>query len=405
MPTRLLYLDDPRTLEFDAHIIGRHTLADGRRAVIFDATFFYPTGGGQEHDTGSLGDARVSDVVMGDDGNVLHIVDREVNGDTVHARIDRERRLAFMQHHSGQHLLSQTFEQVLGMETVAVNINIDNASTLDLNTNSLNAEQVARIENAANEIIYQDRAIKSYFVSEANLASVPLRRRPQVTGQIRIVEIESFDWSACGGTHCPRTGAIGVLKILKIERRNEKTRVYFAAGGRAFAFFQQYQNIVSQLTLAYSTAPENLVPAIERQRETLSQAQDALKEFQEQQLALHALNLTARAESLGTIRVIVSDEGERVVQDLRAIAGALQNEAGIVAILVTRAGGKLGLVVSSALDTGVNANALIRALLADCGGRGGGDAKLAQGGGAVSDEQIRALLANAKSRVESLRHG
>ncbi|MBI5301267.1 MAG: hypothetical protein HY868_03950 [Chloroflexi bacterium] len=403
MPTRLAYLDDPLTLEFTAHITGKTVLPDGRRAVVLDATYFYPTGGGQEHDTGTLGDARVTDVVTNDAGDVLHIVDREVNGDALPARIDRARRFAFIQHHSGQHLLSQAFEHELDLETVAVNINIDSASTLDLNTNAISAENLARVENFANVIIYQDRAIKSYWVSEANITSVPLRRPPKVTGQIRIVEIDQLDYSACGGTHCPRTGMIGVLKILKTERRNDKTRIYFAAGTRALEFFQQYQTIVTQVGLSFSTGPEGIVAALERQRDELRAAQTALAQFEEARLHNHTRELIAHAESLDALNLIVADEGERAAQAVRAIASALQNEPGIVAVLVTRAGGKLGVAVACAADTGVNANALIRALLADIAGRGGGDAKLAQGGGAASEEQIRALLASVKTRVAELR--
>ncbi|MBI5034887.1 MAG: hypothetical protein HZB51_30550 [Chloroflexi bacterium] len=393
MPTELAYQTDPFRWEFDAEIIEKTTLPDGRSGVVLPKTFFYPTGGGQEHDTGTLGDALVTDVLIDDAGTVVHVVDRDIMATTVHAKIDGGRRLAFMQHHSGQHLLSQAIVEALKLDTVSANINIDNPSTIDLET-PLDLD-VTPAENLANQILYCDLAIKSYFVDQAQIHTVSLRRPPKVSGQIRIVEIDGFDYSACGGTHCARTGMIGIVKVLRTERRAERLRIHFVCGERALKYFQSYQNIVTTVARQFDTGAEGIVQAVEKQKASTISMQKELEELRELKLILQAQQLVAQAENLESIKLITAAFRNRSPQDLRALAGQLQNEPSVVALLASYDGNKLSLVVSSA-DTHIRANDLIRKILAEIGGRGGGDAKLAQGGGAASEAQFAALFAKTK---------
>lgn len=399
MPTELAYHADPFCWEFEAEIIGKTTLPDGRWGVVLPKTFFYPTGGGQEHDTGTLGDARVTDVQIDDDGVVTHIIDRDLTATTVHAKIDSARRLAFMQHHSGQHLLSQAIVDALKLDTVSANINIDTPSTIDLET-PVDLD-VTPAENLANQIIYRDLAIKSYFVDEAQIHTVPLRRPPKVSGQIRIVEIDGFDYSACGGTHCTRTGMIGIIKVLRTERRAERLRVHFVCGERALKYFQNEHSIVTAVARQFDTGAEGIVEGVERQREALRASQKELQELQPLKLRAEAQQLVAQAEAFGSIKLVTASFRNRSPQELRALAGQLQNEAGVVALLAAYDGSKLSLVMACAAETHMNANDLIRKQLADMGGRGGGDARLAQGGGAISEEQFAVLFGKIKNYVHS----
>jgi alanyl-tRNA synthetase len=399
MPTQLLYHDDPFQLDFTARITGKTILPDGRIGIAFAQTYFYPTGGGQEYDTGTLGDARVVEVTIDDAGDVLHIVDRDVIGETVPARIDGERRRAFMQHHSAQHLLSHTFEHARDLETLSAKISIESPATIDLPAAQISESDLTRVENLANEIIREDRAIKSYFVAENEIGKIPLRRPPKVSGQIRIVEIDALDYSACGGTHCTQTGMIGVLKILRVEPRGDRTRIHFVAGQRALDYFQEEHAIVARLALDFSVAPKDILATVERQREALRAALAQIEELGAYKLRADAAQLIANAERIGTTRFVCEFLREQTIQQARALALILKNEANLVSVLATRDDAKIGLLVTCGEMTGVNANALLRKLLTDIGGRGGGDARLAQGGGAASDEQLRALLANARSRV------
>ncbi len=403
MSTELAYLTDPFQWEFDAEIIERVKLPDGRRGVIVPKTLFFPTGGGQEHDTGTLGDARVTEVTIDDAGTVVHIVDRDVTATRVHATIDRARRFAFMQHHSAQHLLSHALDDALKLETVSANINIDTPSTIDLAIGNRGDVDLTPGENRANALIYEDRAIKSYFISDDQIPTIPFRRPPKVSGQIRVVEIEDADYSACGGTHCTRTGMIGVVKIVKTERRAEKLRVYFIAGQRALEYFQNVHSSVTQLARQFDTNPEAVVEAVEKQRDALRAAQKELEELKAERVTLEVQRLVAHAQVFDSIKLVIASFRGRPPQELRALAMLLQNEPGVVAVLASYDGAKLSLAVACASDTGVSANELIRKQLAEIGGRGGGDAKLAQGGGAASEKQFAAFSARTEEYVRALR--
>ncbi len=403
MSTERGYQTDPFCWEFQAEITNRIALPDGRRGVLLAKTFFYPTGGGQEHDTGTLGDANVADVIADDEGNIVHVVDREPTGNAVPAKVDGARRFAFMQQHSGQHLLSQTFERELGLETVSAHMSVDSPSTIDLAASDVHADQIAAVERAANAVIYQDLAVKSYFVPEGRIAAVPLRRPPKVKGEVRIVEIEDYDYSACGGTHCTRTGMIGIVKVLKTERRGDKLRIYFAAGGRALQYLQDSYAILTRVAQLYNTSPESLVPLIERQLQAQQAQQKDLQEFQAMRLAMEASQLVARAEMFGAGKLVTANLRDRSPRDLRALASVLQNEPGVIALLASYDGEKLTLTVTCAPDTGVSANELIRKQLAEIGGRGGGDAQLAQGGGAAEEKQAESFFARTKEHIRALR--
>ncbi|CAG0969638.1 Alanine--tRNA ligase [Anaerolineae bacterium] len=402
MTTELGYFDDPLQLEFQATIVRKIALADGRAGIVLDKTWFYPTGGGQEHDTGTLGDARVSDVFFDDQGDVVHIVDHDIPAPIVVATIDRARRFAFMQHHSGQHLLSRAVEQVLGLETVSANINIDNPSTIDLSAHALSDADLVRAEDLANAIIYADRAIKSYFVEESQIHTIPFRRAPKVTGTVRVVEIDACDYSACGGTHCTRTGMIGVIKILRLERRGDKARIHFLAGERALKYFQNVHAIVTYAARVLDTNPDAIVETLTRQSESLRAAQKELEAHQADELILEAKRLVANAESFEAVKLVTIAFRHRAPQQVRALAIELQNEPGLIALLAAYDGAKVTLTVTCAADTRVNANELIRKQLAEIGGRGGGDARLAQGGGALSEEKFATFFANTKRYVSEL---
>jgi alanyl-tRNA synthetase len=192
---------------------------------------------------------------------------------------------------------------------------------------------------------------------------------------------------------------IGVLKILRVEPRGDRTRIHFVAGQRALDYFQEDHAIVARLALDFSVAPKDIFAAVERQRESLRAALAQIEELGAYKLRADAAQLSARAEQIGTTRFVCEFLREQTIQQARALALILKNEANLVSVLATRDDAKIGLLVTCGEMTGANANALLRKLLTDIGGRGGGDARLAQGGGAASDEQLRALLANARSRV------
>lgn len=406
--SQLLHFADPLYLEFDAQVVEFLRLPDGRSGVVLDHTYFYPTGGGQEHDTGALGAAQVLDVFKDEKrGVTVHVVDRSPGSGEVHAVIDRPRRLRHMQHHTAQHLLSHCCIQLLGLETVSANINGDTPSTLDLNANQVDREALLRVETLANQIIAENRPVRTYFVSPERLHTLPLRKPPKVEEDIRIVEIDGLDYSACGGTHVAATGSIGVVKILRAERVKDKTRLHFVAGSRAVEYFQMLHEIVGELAAGMSVHPQDLVTAVERQGEQLKAAQRELGRLQAQMTIAEARELYARAEVYGGYRLALGAFRGRTMNDLRALAKELRAMPGAVAILASEEAASeevnsVSLVVACAEDTGLSARDLLLRLLSEIGGKGGGDAVLAQGAGKIPAGQIAHLLGVARVMVEQL---
>lgn len=406
--SQLLHFDDPLCLEFDAQVVEILSLSDGRSGVVLDRTYFYPTGGGQEHDTGALGAAQVLDVFKDEKrGVTVHVVDRSPGSGKVHAVIDRPRRLRHMQHHTAQHLLSHCCIQLLGLETVSANINGDTPSTLDLNANHVDREALLRVETLANQIIAENRPVRTYFVSPERLHALPLRKPPKVEEDIRIVEIDGLDYSACGGTHVAATGSIGVVKILRAERVKDKTRLHFVAGSRAVEYFQMLHEIVSELAAGMSVHPQDLVAAVERQGEQLKAAQRELGRLQSEMIMAEARELYARAEVYSGYRLALGAFRGRTMNDLRALAKELRAMPGAVAVLASEEAASqevnsISLVVACAEDTGLSARDLLLRLLSEIGGKGGGDAALAQGAGKIPAGQIAHLLGVARVMAEQL---
>jgi alanyl-tRNA synthetase len=271
------YYKDSYTNRFKAVVIER-LVHDGRPALILDRTYFYPTSGGQPCDLGKMNDVSVVDVLVHpQNGDVLHILENEVSADQVKAVIDWQRRFDHMQHHTGQHILSQAFVQIAAAETVGFHLS-PSSVTIDLDKNSLSQAQREEAEQLANEIIWQNRPVKARTVNQKEIQSLPLRKIPPARdGRLRLIEIADFDLTACGGTHVARTGEIGLLKIIKQEKRGEKLRIEFRCGHRALLDYQQKHQIVTQLTTQLTTGANELSTAVVRLQADNKQSHRQLK--------------------------------------------------------------------------------------------------------------------------------
>ncbi len=390
--TEQLYFDDPLTLEFTAQVSECRSLEGGRFGLVLLRTYFYPTSGGQEHDTGFISAARILDV-MKDDGEIIHVTDQSLAPGDYPARIDRERRLRAMQHHTAQHILSASFLEVAGIDSLSANINGYTPSTIDLEVGDASSETLRRAEAFANRIFFENRPVKTYHVTQDEIARLPVRKSPKVSGLIRVVEVEGFDYTPCGGTHCPNTGMVGLLKIVKTERVNQKLRVYFVAGYQALDYFHLYQDVAQQAAALLETGWDGIPAALERKLDQLKAAQFDLETLRARLLAAEADRLAACAERLGSLRLVTASFRGRPAAELRGLALELRKMPGLAALLASYEGGKLSLVVACAPDTGLDARALLQKHLAPLGLRGGGDSSLAQGGGSVDEMAFERLLA------------
>ena len=375
MTTERLYFADSYLSHFSAHIVA-HMERGGKPAVALDQSAFYPEGGGQPPDGGTLNDVPVLDV-QAENGLVWHVLAHLPDAEFVHGAVDWPRRFDHMQQHHGQHLLSAAFERLYGMRTVSFHLGAA-AATIDLDAASLSAEQAAAVEELTNQVIWEDRPVLARFVSAEELATLPLRKPPTVDGPIRVVSVPDFDHSACGGTHPRTTGGVGMLHIRRWERRADTLRVEFLCGGRALRDLRWKNATLGRLASAFSVGAEEVEAAAARLREAEERARKRLEEAGEQLIVYEAQDLIKRADLVGIVRVVHQVFEHRGLEQVRALAKAIASR-GCVALLGLRAE-KTQLVFARAEGLSVDCGALVRATLAPLGGRGGGQPALAQGG-------------------------
>ena len=259
--TRRLYFEDAYRREFESQVMGIRSF-EGRPALVLEATCFYPEGGGQPGDRGEIDGVKVVEVIE-EQGEILHLLEKEVQAEKVKGKIDWARRYDLMQQHSGQHLLSQVFFELLGAETLSFHLGEETAS-IELDLARLSEADQERVERRSAEIIFENRPIKTYFVEEREVNQIPFRKRPVKSGLIRVVEIDRFDYSACGGTHVRQTGEIGLVKITGQEKIRKNVRVYFVCGYRALRDYQNKEKILARLATGLGTSINQLPVTVER---------------------------------------------------------------------------------------------------------------------------------------------
>lgn len=371
--------------------------------MVLDRTYFYPTGGGQEHDIGQIASATVVEVQKSAGAeHTLHIVDRELPPGQVQASIDSDRRIRHMQHHTGQHLLSQCFLRLLGAATRSANINGYTPSTIDLDSGEISSSDLASVENLANEIIFKNLPVKSYFLTRAEVDQLPVRKPDLLHENIRVVEIEDFDFSACAGTHCAQTGSIGILKIARLERQNDGKRVHFLAGLQALEHYRQTFETVSSLSAGFSVHPRDLQALVLKQAQELQSARRQLASQHTSNLKMEALQLHHEGELIHGRQCILKAYQDKPAADLRFLATEFQHYVRTAAIFSSLSGNKLSFAAGCSPDSGLSASDLLRLLLQPFEARAGGDQAVAQGGGPGSRQLQDVIMAEAGRLLRSL---
>jgi alanyl-tRNA synthetase len=393
MTERSYYTDAYRT-EFDATVTAVTEL-DGKPALVLDGTYFYPTSGGQPYDTGTLAGLPVVDVVSAN-GDVYHILEQPADpalaGQKVHGVIDWPRRFDHMQQHSGQHLISHVFDNLFDYATVSVHFG-DAESTLDLSTEEVTQDELARAEAVANQRVFEAIPIKTYFVDESEIDSVPLRRPPKVSGQIRIVEIADTDWSACGGTHVHTTAEIGPIKFVRQQRMRGQARLSFLCGQRALDDYGRKHDIVTEVAALYDTEIGQTPVLVARDMERIRELQRQLADLQTLRLGILAGELMASIAS-ADVKIVARSFDDLDANGVKTLANLLVENEGVVALLGSTQGGKATVIFARASDLPLHSGNLLRASLQQFGGGGGGRPDFAQGGG-IQPENIDDLLAYA----------
>jgi alanyl-tRNA synthetase len=388
--TEKLYYNDPALAQFEARVT-HVDIRDGRQNVRLDRTAFYPTSGGQPFDTGTLGGARVVDVIEDEGEGVRHVVDGTLaEGALVEGRIDWTRRFDHMQQHTGQHVLSAAFDTLLNARTESFHLGAENA-TIDL-AREVTPQDIARAEDDANRIVWDDRPVEIRFVDADEAAALPLRKAPAREGTLRLIDVGGYDLSACGGTHVARTGAIGIIAVTGWERFKGGMRVGFVCGGRALRAHRRLRDVMTGGARLLSVMQDEIPAAIERLQAEAKEGRRQVKDLQAK-LAGHEAAVLAASASDGVV-VATLDGWDQ--NGLKGIATAIASRPGLVAALF---GGPppYAVVLARSADRTTDCGAILKQLTAMFGGKGGGRPELAQGGGLQGDpkaiaDQIRILL-------------
>ncbi len=381
-----LYYHDSFLHEFDAVVVSCEK-SDQESAAGASSTWwvtlkqsaFYPTSGGQPHDTGRLGEVAVLDVFEREDGTIVHVTDGELAPGPVRASIDWSRRFDHMQQHTGSHVLSAAFHTLFNIQSVSFHIG-KSISTIDVAASSLTDAQLEGVERHANEIIFDDQPVHLRYGSAAELAALGVRKESEREGTLRAVEIQGVDIQACGGTHVCRTGQIGLLVIRGVKKVRDNWRVEFVCGQRARQATRADFTLLEGISQRLTCGPEGIHAAITRILNERNAASRMGQRYMEESAKLQAQLLLAKERaqhSSSRPRTVICTLENSDMEFLRTVANNLIVEPGLIALLGSEANGYV--VFAKSESVAGDMSALLREAVKTAGGKGGGTRDFAQG--------------------------
>jgi len=409
MPQRL-YREDAYLTRCAARVQSVAPAAGGRLDIELDRTVFYPTGGGQPHDTGTLAGLAVVDVFEGEGGRIHHRVEP---GDAAHpegevtATIDWRRRFDHMQQHTGQHILSRAFATTASAATTSFHLGVSEC-TIDIALPETTDAIARRAEEAANGVVFSDVEVVTRHLSPAEagrlVADMDLARELALApGEpVRIIAIGGFDETPCGGTHVRRTGEVGCVAIRSWERFKGGTRVTFVCGGRVVTGFAALGAVVDACTRRLSARPDELPGAVDRLTSQIADARRETKALAQALTGCEAVALDASARAIGEARVVVETFFGRGADEVQSLARAyVQSPARLALLAAVEPGAQKASLIfacsSEGLPAGMGMGVLLSGICGAHGGRGGGGEALARG--VVPAARAQGALEEACSRV------
>ncbi|HEX3544869.1 MAG TPA: alanyl-tRNA editing protein [Candidatus Acidoferrum sp.] len=388
MTTKRLYYDDAFAREFTAEVLScepgtaaapqtpSNAPAGALWRVKLNRTAFYPTSGGQPHDTGQLGDARVVEVLDEED-EVTHVVDKPVAIGPVQGIIDWERRFDHIQQHTGQHVLSAVFHSRFALPTVSFHLGTD-ICTIDIRGQEPTQEILDSAMGAANDVVYADRPVNVKYGSAEELAAAGVRKTVDRIGTLRAIAIESLELQPCGGTHVQRTGQIGMIWVRGVSRIRQDWRVEFACGRRAErlarADFAALRAVAQRLNCSPQEADSGAERVIAERDANFKSAKASIQKLAEMDARAYLQEVAVGAGGLRVVAKLFETEPQEYVQ---GFARELAQAENTVALLVHI---ESGLVFFSQHPTAKkNMNALLAESLKRVAGKGGGSCDFARG--------------------------
>ncbi len=375
--------------EFSANIV-KIIENDDLLHIELNQTAFYPEGGGQPCDTGFLDDIEVSHVLE-DGDKIYHVVDRLPSKlENIKCHIDWEKRFDHMQQHLGQHILSAAFQNLYDANTIGFHLS-PNSLTIDIDK-SLSYEDIVKVEYFANQLVFNDLAVEILYPTAEEISSLPLRKVPSVTDNIRVVKLDDFDYSPCCGTHPNRTGEVGLIKIKKFEKYKSGLRVEFACGNRALKDYQIKNNTVNSLSSSLSVKLDEVLPSVQRIHDELSSIKKENKHLKSQLISFEADDMLSNCYEINNAKIVKKIFSNRDFSEIKQLSTSLINHDGIIAILGVANGENAQMIFSRSRDLDkISMKDILKEHITLIDGKGGGSPFSAQGGGKNVDKLEEAI--------------
>ncbi len=391
MTTEKLYQSDSTLKEFTATILARDEI-NGKPAVAFDRTAFYPTSGGQMNDEGELSGVRVHDVLI-KEGEIWHLLERPLKENKVHGKIDWDRRFDFMQQHTGFHILAQSFLRELGTETLSSHLG-EKYSTIDIDLAKVGFNDIAKVEQLANKVVWENRRVDAYFVKKKELAGLNVRKSSEIFDPVRLIVIQDFDLDPCGGTHVQSTGQVRIVKLLSHEKIRGYLRFTFVAGSRALREFSEQTRILDAISSGLSTGRDDLVESIEKMKTEQARLFKQNKRLEEQLLTTIIQEIKREIKST---KIVARTLPNQNADSLRKIASTLLKEAEGTFLLASE-GDVPFMVFATSLKT-LDLRPVLSEALLHIEGKGGGSPSFVQGGG-KSAQGLQSAMETARMLIQ-----
>ncbi len=377
--TEKLFYEDAFLKEFSGTVLDCRE-EKGKWAVLLDRTAFYPEGGGQPADQGTLGKVRVFDT-REKDGDIFHFCDGPLTvGETVDGRIDWDRRFDFMQQHSGEHIVSGILCGKFGCDNVGFHIGHE-LVTIDFNA-ALSTDDVIFVENLANRYIWEDHSLQISFPSPAGLEALEYRSKKALTGQVRIVSWPEADCCACCGTHVRSSGQVGMVKLISCQKFRDGVRIEMAAGGRALRWVNAVAGQNTKISQLLSAKPGETAAAVERMQKEVFLLKGRVAGLEEKDFA-------RKAEELAGTGDVLLVEGPMSGESLRKLCGLVKERCGGRCAVFAGEDGRFQYAV--ALDGG-DLRGFVKELNGALNGRGGGKPEFVQGSVQAGEAEIRGFF-------------
>lgn len=352
--------------------------ANDHYQIVLDKTIFYPhLSGGQPKDEGFLDNLKVINVFEKGD-EIIHVTEKRAEG-KVNLSIDFSVRFDHMQQHTGQHILSHAFAKLYGGKTVGFHLSKD-FTTIDIEI-EMTKEQIKNSEIYANQIIYQNSNIFFHNLNYEEAIKLNLRKAPPKLDNLRIMEIEEVEYSACGGTHVKSTGEVGIIKIIKSEKHKSGTRLYFLCGKRALIDYYEKSNKLDQISNLMTCGNDFIFDNIEKLKAENKNLKRKISLIQDSLNVIYAEKLKNNPVIKNEIKYFFHVYENMEMKDLKFICSKLAEEENAVSVLLSENESTSIICLSQSKNLNFDLKALFEKLKAVINAKGGGSNYLLQGTG------------------------